>query len=227
MNTAVLRTGNSVPRYAGLEYKADAAVHAVGVSAALVGGVWIFASRAFHGPAYDAIGLAAYAIAMTSMLTFSAAYNLSRHRRQREWLRRLDHAGIFLAIAGTYTPLLLRLPATPTFATPAIALTVVWMIAGAGIALKLSTPRRYERLGLALYLSLGWIGLPLIPILTGRLQAGTGSLIGIGALIYTVGVGAYLLERVRYHNVVWHLMVLAAAACHYMAMLEEFRPGLS
>ncbi|ASG20299.1 PAQR family membrane homeostasis protein TrhA [Nitrospirillum viridazoti] len=228
MTTAVLRKGsNSVPRYTGWEYKADATVHAAGVTAALVGGVWLLASRAPSGPMADALGLAAYAVAMAAMLASSAAYNLNRHRRHREWLRRLDHAGIFLAIAGTYTPLLLRLPAAHAIARPTVALAVVWMIAAAGITLKLSAPRRYERLGLALYLCLGWIGLPLIPILSGRLQPDTGALIGLGALIYTVGVGAYLLERLRYHNVVWHLMVLVAAGCHYLAMLVEFRPGPS
>ncbi|MEA1651178.1 hemolysin III family protein [Nitrospirillum sp. BR 11164] len=223
MSTAVTLTGNAVPRYTGLEYKADAAVHVVGVSAALVAGTWIFVSRAISGSMSEALALAAYAVAMTGMLASSAAYNLIRRRRLKEWLRRLDHAGIFLAIAGTYTPLLLRLPATQTVATPTVALATVWVIAAAGVVMKISAPRRYERLGLALYLGLGWIGLPLVPVLSGQLRPGTGMLIGIGALIYTAGVGAYLLERLRYHNVVWHLMVLAAAGCHYMAMLTEFR----
>ncbi|WP_049973761.1 hemolysin III family protein [Azospirillum sp. B4] len=205
MSTAVIPTGNAVPQYTGLEYKADAVVHVVGVSAALVAGVWLFVSRAISGTMSDAMGLAAYATAMTGMLASSAAYNMIRRRRLKEWLRQLDHAGIFLAIAGTYTPLLLRLPATQTAVTPTVALAAVWMTAAAGIALKLSAPRRYERLGLALYLILGWIGLPLVPVLSGRLQPGTGLLIGTGALIYTAGVGAYLLERLRYHNVIWSL----------------------
>jgi hemolysin III len=157
---------------------------------------------------------------MIGMLSASAAYNLTRGRRFNEWLRRVDHACIFLAIAGTYTPLLTRL--RPDEA--AVALTLVWSMAAAGAVLKLSAPRRYERLGLALYLALGWIGAPLAPALSGHLRHGTAALIGLGLLIYTAGIAAYRAERMRYHNVVWHLAVLAAATCHYLAMWAEFGP---
>lgn len=208
----------ATPNYSVGEYRADAVVHLLGVCAGLTAGVWLVASLPGSSGLSIALALAIYAIAMTGMLTSSAAYNLIRHRHRRERLRRLDHACIYLAIAGTYTPLLLRLSADQ--AGPALAL--VWTIAAGGAALKLYAARRYERLGLILYIGLGWIGLPLAPALSGLLRPGTPLLIGAGALIYTLGVGAYFAERLRYHNVVWHILVLAAASCHYMAMVTEF-----
>ncbi|MBB6250777.1 PAQR family membrane homeostasis protein TrhA [Nitrospirillum iridis] len=220
MKAAGSTVPRSTPHYSSGEYRADAIVHFVGVAAGLSAGAWLVVSTPGTAAASTALGLATYALAMTGMLASSAAYNLTRRRHRKEWLRQLDHACIFLAIAGTYTPLLLRLSGTR--ANEALAL--VWTIAAAGILLKLSAPRRYERLGLALYISLGWIGLPLAPALSGQLRPETASLIGVGALIYTAGIGAYLWERLRYHNVIWHLMVLAAAGCHYMAMWVEFRP---
>lgn len=164
--------------------------------------------------------VAAYAIAMIGMLSASAAYNLTRGRLPNDWLRRVDHVCIFLAIAGTYTPFLTRL--APDGA--AVALTLVWSMAAVGAVLKLLAPGRYERLGLALYLALGWIGAPLAPALSGHLRHGTAALIGLGLLIYTIGTAAYRAERMPYHNVVWHLAVLAAATCHYLAMWTEFGP---
>lgn len=208
------------PHYSGGEYRADAIMHLLGVTAGWLGGVWLVLTSAGVVSTAAVLALAVYAIAMSAMLSVSAAYNLARRPSVREWLRRLDHSCIYAAIAGTYTPLLLRLPERG--AMPSLIL--VWALAVAGTALKLLAPRRHERLGLALYVSLGWIGLPLIPALSGRLRADTGIWIGAGALIYTIGIGAYLAEQVRYHNVIWHFMVLVAAACHYKAMWGEFGP---
>lgn len=202
------------------EYWSDAVVHMLGVVAAWSGGIWLILSRPETDTAGVLIALIVYAGAMAGMLTSSAAYNLINRYPLKEILRRLDHAFIFVAIAGTYTPLLIRLPAWQA----GTSLALVWSIAGAGALLKLRTPRRYERVGLALYVGLGWIGLPMIPALSGRLQPDTGTWIAAGALIYTLGVGAYLAERIRYHNTIWHLAVLAAAACHFKAMVVEFTP---
>lgn len=210
------------PDFTPGEYRADAVVHALGVGAAPLAGIWlVFAAGTRGADPAVILSLAVYALAMTGMLAASAAYNLVRRPVLKERLRRLDHAGIYVAIAGTYTPLLLRLPEPwQTAAT----LALVWAVALAGITLKLAAPRRFERLGLALYVGLGWIGLPLVPALAGRLHPDTGTLIAVGCVIYTAGVGPYLLERLRYHNVVWHIMVLLAAACHGIAMKAEFVP---
>jgi len=212
--------GRTSPQFTPGEYRADAVVHGLGLVAGPVFGLWLVLSAAAGGATTGVVlALAVYALAMVGMLAGSAAYNMARRPALKEWLRRLDHAGIYVAIAGTYTPLLLRLPTTMLVA---VALTVVWAVAGLGIGLKLLAPRRFERLGLALYVGLGWIGLPLVPTLSGRLHSDAGLLIAVGCLIYTAGVGPYLLERLRYHNVVWHAMVLVAAACHGMAMWAEF-----
>ena len=173
----------------------------------------------WHSAPGIVLSLAAYAMGMIGMLLSSAAYNLTSNCLLKSRLRRFDHASIFLAIAGSYTPLLTRLP---TWHSAAVSL--VWGIAAAGVILKLFAPGRYERAGLALYLGLGWIGLPLAPTLAGHLRHGTASLIVLGLSIYTLGVGAYLAKRLRYHNVLWHAMVLAAAGCHFTAMMTEFCP---
>ncbi len=202
------------------EYWSDAIVHILGVAAAWSGGIWLILSRLDLGVSGGLLALVIYVAAMAGMLTSSASYNLINRHPLKETLRRMDHAFIYAAIAGTYTPLLVRLPVTQAVAS----LALVWCIAGVGALLKLRAPRRYERVGLALYIGLGWIGLPMIPALSGRLHPDTGTWIAAGAVIYTLGVGAYLAVRVRYHNTVWHLLVLAAAACHFKAMVVEFTP---
>ena len=209
------------PVYGRGERLADAAVHAAGLVLGPAAGLWLLASLPEGSTFGQGAALAAYVLGMTGMLAASAAYNLAPPGPVKERLRRLDHALIFAAIAGTYTPLLaLRLvpPLGPSLCAG------VWALALAGAALKLAAPRRWERTGLALYLALGWIGLPALPDLAGALRPETLQMIGAGAGLYTLGAGIHLLERLRFHNALWHAFVLAAAGCHFLAMRAEFVP---
>lgn len=211
-------TAHRFPDYGRGERAADAVVHAVGVASGFSAGAWLLAVAPLSNA--EARGpLAVYIVGIVCMLAASATYNAFQAGPIKEWLRRIDHAVIFAAIAGTYTPLLiLRMPKEIGVALCA----VVWLAATAGAALKLMAPRRYERLGLACYLALGWVGLPAGALLAETLKPDTLRLIIIGGVIYTVGVGAHLLTRLRYHNALWHALVLAAAGCHFMAMFIEF-----
>ncbi|MDQ3354113.1 MAG: hemolysin III family protein [Actinomycetota bacterium] len=166
------------------------------------------------------IGAAVYALSLTALFATSAAYHRSAQSiRARLWMRRLDHAMIFVLIAGSYTPVcLVALDGVWRVAS----LSVVWAGALVGVALKLF---RLEamRLGNSLYIVLGWSVLVLVPQLRGRpLVLG---LLGAGGLIYTVG--AVVLTRrspdplpavFGYHEV-WHCLVVVACACHYAMIL--------
>tara|TARA_R110001606_G_scaffold384537_1_gene547514 strand:- start:152 stop:658 length:507 start_codon:yes stop_codon:yes gene_type:complete len=147
----------------------------------------------------------------------SAAYHLIAERRAREIARRCDRMAIYLLIAGTYTP----------FALVALGdraglglLGTVWMVALAGSVLAWLRPRQFERTGIVLYLALGWIGLPLLDRLIAAVPAATVWLLAAGGMLYTAGVGFHLWHRLPGHNAVWHGFVLAAAACHYFAVLN-------
>lgn len=207
------------PDYSLGERRVDAAVHCVGIVGGTVAAIWVMAGLRAGTDGATIASMAVYVTAMVVMLTASGAYNMAPPGRLKERLRRVDHAAIFAAIAGTYTPLLaLRLPSPWGMA----ACAAVWAVALGGMALKLLAPRRRERLGLALYLGLGWIGLPAMPVVARALDERTLALIGAGALIYTVGAGIHLLERLPYHNALWHIFVLAAAACHFFGLAGEF-----
>lgn len=215
-------TGHHFPTYRRDERAADAAVHAAGLLAVPFAGAWLLLGLPDGAGVWTTLAIGAYALGMAGMVAASAAYNLAPPGPGKERLRRLDHAMVFAAIAGTYTPLLaLRLP-DPAGAALCAA---VWAVALAGIWLKLAAPRRRERLGLALYLGLGWVGLPALPWLAGALRPDTGWWVLAGGLLYTAGVGFHLAARLRFHNAAWHAFVLAAAACHWRAMWLEFAAG--
>jgi hemolysin III len=194
----------------------DSSVHALGVSAALVG---VFVLLHTVLAAHDVLATVAasiYGVGALAMFGFSAAYHFARSPDRRERLRRCDHAAIFVMIAGSYTPFAL-ISVGGTLGNGLLAL--LWLIAIGGALLKLFRPHRLERVSIALYLALGWIGLPAMGAVIPVLPLSALVLLGAGALLYTAGVAFHLWRGLAHHNAIWHSFVLAAAACHYVAVL--------
>jgi hemolysin III len=206
------------PVYSAAERRADAAVHAIGVTAGVAGFVWLLNAGVFSGavPVHTALALVIYGLGLVGMLTASAAYNLAPPCLGKALLRRIDHAMIFVMIAGTYTPFTLGLG-------QGIGLGgAVWGGAAVGATLKLRFPGRFNRLGLALYLGLGWAVVTALEPLGTALSTPALWLLISGGLVYTIGVVFHLMERMPYNNAVWHLLVLAAASCHFAAITVAF-----
>jgi hemolysin III len=158
-----------------------------------------------------------YSVCLVAMLGCSAAYNLASNTSRRKFLRRLDHATIFLMIAGTYTPF----TTCRLHGAWAIGMTdVVWTGAVTGAVVKLICPRRIERVSTAAYLALGWIILVGMRPLLSSVDVQTAVLLGVGGALYSIGTGLYLWRALPFHNAIWHSFVLVAASCHYAAILH-------
>ena len=196
------------------ERQADLAVHAVGLVLGAAGAVVMLMAVARSSDRSQLLPIAVYLAGLFAMLSCSALYHTWRSCRRRDWLRRLDHAAIFIMIAGTYTALTLRLPEGW-----AIGLTVgVWLAAAIGVVAKLWQPHRVEALSIALYLALGWIGVIAIEPLLASLDRMTLILLLAGGAVYSGGVVFHLSARRRYSRALWHGSVLIAAALHYAAI---------
>ncbi len=191
---------------------ADLVVHVAGLVFAIVGGAILLALSFGH----DAfIAIAVYALGMVMMLSFSLAYNFSGGRR-RSLLRRFDHAGIFVMIAGSYTPF------TTHILTGAWAwgmTIIVWTIAALGILGKIFLPRLPEAIWVALYVAMGWIVVFAFRPIVHGLSWPAVTLLVVGGLVYTAGVIFHLNERLAYAKPIWHGHVVAAAGVHWVAIL--------
>ncbi len=200
------------------ELVADTIVHGVGIGIGGIGALILIALAATYGKDAALPAVIIYAVGLLAMLGCSAAYHLLRSNRRRELLRRLDHAAIFLMIAGTYTPF------TTLYLSGAwsIGLTAcVWGVAAAGIAAQLSTSSTFDRVSIATYLALGWAGLIALGPLIASMPTSVLVLLAIGGLIYSAGVIFHVWESLAFQNAVWHAFVLVAAAVHYSAVLES------
>ena len=203
------------PDYSHPERLTDAAVHGLGVVAALAGTVALLAAVIPSGGARAVVGAAVYAAGLLATFGASAAYNLTAAPGPKEIVRRCDHAAVFLMIAGTYTPFAL---AAVGDAAGAVPLAVMWALALAGAAGKLLLPRRFERASLLLYLGMGWIGLAALGWLVAAVSGAVVALLLAGGVLYTAGVVFHLWRSLPHHNALWHAFVLAGAGCHYAAV---------
>ena len=139
----------------------------------------------------------------------------------RLWMRRIDHAGVYLLIAGTYTPvclLVLRGAWRP------VVLTIIWVGALAAIAMKFVWVAAPKWLAAAIGLALGWVAVVALPQLVGRLHPAAVILIAIGGLAYTAGAVIYARRRpdpapavFGYHEL-FHALTIVGVACQYVAI---------
>ncbi len=208
----------------GAEWFADAIVNTAGVATGLAAclvliGLMIHRAVSMAAPqARSAVPLALglYGAGLMAMLTCSALYNLSIDHPQRDLFRRLDHAAIFLMIAGTYSPFGLLAIRGPKGVK---LLFYVWTVAGIGAALKILAPHQFEQLSLVVYLLLGWAIVIVRHDLRSDIPRPGMALMAVGCALYSIGVVFYLWSGLHYQVAIWHAFVLAAAACHYASIV--------
>jgi hemolysin III len=201
------------PSYSVAEQAADAAIHTIGVPLGLVAAIALV-ERAFPLGAQTSAAIIVYAAGIVFMLAASASYQLCPPGRLKEGLRRLDRAMIFVMIAGTYTPIC----AVTLYGRHGLELCLlVWSLAALGIFVTLRYPWRFERALLGLYLAMGWMLLVLLQDCVARLQGEVLALIVGGGVVYTAGAVLQAMPG-KFHNPVWHLLILVAGAMHYAAI---------
>lgn len=218
------RTLSSIREYSRTEYWLDAGVHILGIVFAVNASAWLLFQVISHYASNYAglsvlISVSVYCLGLVAMIGLSASYNLVWHEPSRAILRRLDHAGIFIMIAATYTPF----AANSLGGVEGTALLIaVWSAATAGTILKVLFPRRFELFGIGLYLVMGWMIVPLIRPLSQSVATVDLWLLLAGGVVYSVGVIFYALHRIPFHKAIWHAFVLVAVVLHFIAVAAEF-----
>jgi hemolysin III len=202
------------PAYNRGERISDGVVHIVGIALALlaVPGL-VTATALIHSEPTILAGVSVYGIALVLMLTFSALHNMIESEKWSELFRRLDHSGIYVKIAGTYTPFLLMSGVQTTG-----LLVGLWSSATLGSLLKMYNPHRFRWFGLALYLMMGWTVVWAGQSLLAEVAQPVLLLIITGGLVYTVGVVFFLLDWLPYHNTIWHVCVLVGSILFFAAI---------
>lgn len=169
------------------------------------------------------ISVVVYGVSMILLYLASAVYHLANgSERLILWLRRLDHAAIYLLIAGTYTPFCYNvLDGNLRW----LMLILVWGLAVVGVCYKLLFLRDGSYLSLIFYVAMGWVGIIALPEALRLLPISVIVLILSGGAMYMIGAVIFGLEKPNFHphfghHEIWHLLVLGGSAFHFVAVLR-------
>ncbi|WP_414048819.1 PAQR family membrane homeostasis protein TrhA [Macrococcus animalis] len=169
-----------------------------------------------HGGIF-AFGISVFLISIFLMFLSSAIYHLMPPKSIHKYVMRIiDHAMIYIAIAGTYTPVALSLVG----GTLGWSIMIIeWLITIGGIIYKSTARNVNPKISLAMYLVMGWLGILLFPTLITKATWLFVIFIVLGGIMYSVGAWFYAQKHRHYFHMIWHFFILAGATCHFIALL--------
>ncbi len=198
-----------------IEELVNSLTHGVGLVASLGGTAFLVVTAARYGGPRAVTAVSVYGASLIALYLASTLYHAVRGPRAKHRMEILDHAAIFLLIAGTYTPIALVALGGGWGWT---MFGVVWGLAALGIVFKAFFTGRFHRLSTFLYLGLGWTAVAAVKPLVDRVPAWALVWLLAGGVAYTAGTVFYHNRRLRYAHAVWHVFVLAGSVCHYLAI---------
>jgi hemolysin III len=207
--------------YSPQEQLANRVTHGVAALASVPALVVLITTAIRTGDPYRVVSSAVFAGSLTVLYSISTLYHSVRNQRVRYFFRILDHAGIYLVIAATYTPFtLVSLRARHGW----LLFSVVWTLAVAGMVFKSLMPHRLRFLAGVFYIGLGWLIVVDLEGLLAAVPAGGITWLLAGGLFYTVGIIFYAFRQIPYNHAIWHAFVMAGSFCHYWAVLWYVLP---
>ncbi len=200
---------------------ANALTHGIGALLAIAGLVLLVVFAAIHGNTWHVVSFSIYGSTLVLMYLASTLYHSVQKPHFKYIFRVIDHAAIFLLIAGTYTPFtLVTLQGTRGW----VLFGVIWGLAVLGIFYKVFFINRHPVISTLFYVLMGWLIVFSIGDLLQNLPRGGLILLGAGGLCYTVGIIFYAGRERLFMHAIWHLFVLGGSICHYFAVLIYVLP---
>jgi hemolysin III len=211
----------NVPTYSPREELANSVTHGIGAVLAIgaLGILTAFASLC--GNAWHIVSCSIFGATLILRYATSTLYHSIQAPRAKTVLRILDHAAIFLLIAGTYTPFLLVNLRGPWGWS---LFAIVWAIALLGVLFQVTLLRRWPVASVGLYVGMGFLIVVAIKPLVATLTLDGLRLLIAGGLAYVLGLVFYGWRRLPYHHAVWHLFVLAGSTFHFFSILYYVIP---
>jgi hemolysin III len=212
---------DGVKFYPPAEEKFNIASHALGLVLSVIALFLLLFKASNNGDAWDIVIFGVFGVSLILLYATSTLYHSATEPQRRKTLRVVDHAMIYVLIAGTITPLaLITLNGTVGWTLFGVA----WSIAIVGIFLKVFFTGRFEVLSTIMYVAMGWIALiPIKPLMRELPMEGLYWLMG-GGLAYTVGAILYAIKRIHFNHAIFHVFVVIGSACHFVMVFVYVLP---
>lgn len=203
------------------EEVANAVLHGVGAASSIAGLAVLVHLAAREGDAWRMVATSVYGTSLVLLYLASTLYHAFPWPGPKRVFEILDHAAIYVLIAGTYTPFAIVTLRGPWGWS---ILGVVWGLAVAGVVVQVVFPGRLRGLMTGVYVAMGWLVIVAFKPLFASLSPTGLAWLAAGGVAYTAGVWFYARKRFRFSHAVWHVFVLAGSAFHFIAILRHVVP---
>ncbi|MEZ5002596.1 MAG: hemolysin III family protein [Chitinophagales bacterium] len=197
---------------------ANSITHGIGLLFGIVAMPILIAVAASSGNVKGMVGAGIYGFSFLMVFGFSTLYHSIKHPTVKRVLQTIDHISIYFLIAGSYTPFILAYMYNGMGFT---LLSILWGLTFIGIFYKIFFLGRFKIVSTVIYLIMGWMLLVVLKPFIADMDTSTIVLLTTGGGLYTLGVVFFLWKKLTYHHAIWHVFVLAAAVCHFVAVLTS------
>jgi len=208
--------------YSPLEEKINIISHAIGFSLSIVALVILVTHATLHGDVWSIVSFSIFGSSLIILYAASTFYHSAKKSELRNRLNIIDHASIYVLIAGTYTPFTL---VTLNGAIGWVIFGISWGLALTGIILKLFFTGKYNLMSTIMYVLMGWIIVFAIKPLINNLPLEGFLWLFAGGISYTIGAIIYGIKKIKFNHAIFHMFVLMGSFCHFMSVYFYVLPG--
>jgi len=210
------KKNRAINRYSLKEEIFSSVTHGIGALLSIAALVILVAFASISGDAWRIVSFSIYGTTLFFLYLSSTLYHSIFHEKAKRVFRVLDHAAIYLLIAGSYTPIILVLMRDAWGWT---IFALIWSMALLGVVLKIVSLERMKVFSVVLYLAMGWLIIVAIEPMLAAIPEGLFAWLLLGGLAYTLGLIFYGCKKIPFNHGIWHLFVLGGSTVHCLGFL--------
>lgn len=208
--------------YSPIEEKVNTISHAIGLILSIIALVFLVTYANLQGDAWHIVSFSIFGASLITLYAASTSYHSAKKPELRNRLKIIDHASIYVLIAGTYTPFtLVTLNGTIGW----VIFGITWGLALTGIILKLFFTGKYDLFSTIVYVIMGWVIVFAIKPLIGNLPLEGILWLVAGGISYTIGAVLYSIKKIKFNHAIFHMLVLIGSFCHFMSVFFYVLPS--
>jgi len=215
MSNGCMETKQNLKYYSPLEEKINITSHAVGLVLSVIAFFLLIMHSILHGNSLHVFSFSVYGISLILLYSASTFYHSAKSPEIRSRLRVIDHASIYVLIAGTYTPFALI---TLSGKLGWIIFGIAWGLASVGVVLKLYFTGKYKLVSTLMYILMGWMLVFFIKPLMANLSNSGFILLAAGGMSYTVGAILYSIKKTPFNHAIFHVFVLIGSFTQFASI---------
>lgn len=213
---------NTAKYYSPIEERINISSHVIGLALSLMALTFLVTHASLHGNVWHVVSFSIFGASLIALYAASATYHSAINPQARSRLRIVDHASIYVLIAGTYTPFTLVTLNGPTGWT---IFSITWGMALSGIVLKLFFTGKYKVISTLMYVFMGWLIIFAIQPLVDNLPTEGLLWLIAGGVAYTIGAALYSIKKIKFNHAIFHIFVLIGSFCHFVSVFVYVLPS--